>query len=163
MQIEAVTSNNEIVSIKVTDQIIRDVLAVIKANSTNEKRFDVDLARGKVAENAVARILNIHDDSIEIKKDSWVSRTGNVAVEFMSRNKPSGISTSTATWWAFMLGGSKYNNEVIVFVKRARLLRLVTGAPTKKMGDRDGSEQGVAEAFLLPVTKLVEKLEGESE
>lgn len=44
----------------------------------------------------------------EIKNDLMYNDTGNVAIEFQSRGKPSGISTSLADVWYYVLGDDIY-------------------------------------------------------
>lgn len=44
----------------------------------------------------------------EVKNDLMYNDTGNVAIEFQSRNKPSGISTSKADVWYYVLGDDIY-------------------------------------------------------
>ncbi len=44
------------------------------------------------------------DGKIEVKTDKRAEHTGNVAVEVAHRNKPSGITISTASGWAFVVG-----------------------------------------------------------
>jgi len=51
--------------------------------------FKYDLKIGQVGETMLNEIL--HDSTIEVKRDSWIGRTGNIAVEYQSRGKPSGI------------------------------------------------------------------------
>ena len=47
--------------------------------------------------------------SYECKADRWTHRTGNICIEFMCSNKPSGISTSKADYYAyFIVKGDKY-------------------------------------------------------
>jgi len=41
--------------------------------------------------------------TFEVKEDVRVGDTGNVVVETKSRGKPSGLATSTATFWVFRL------------------------------------------------------------
>jgi len=41
---------------------------------------------------------------IEVKQDLMYDRTGNIAVEFCSRGKLSGLSTTTADFWIYVLG-----------------------------------------------------------
>lgn len=41
----------------------------------------------------------------EVKNDLQFSKTGNVAIEYVSRGKPSGISTSKADIWFYVLDG----------------------------------------------------------
>jgi hypothetical protein len=53
----------------------------------------------------------IHEGKIlrtEVKNDLMYEATGNVAIEFQSRGKPSGISTSQADVWHYVLGDKIY-------------------------------------------------------
>lgn len=59
--------------------------------------FEYDLEVGKVAEKKLARILE--KEKIEVKTDLKAKKTGNIFIEFESREKPSGIATTKAKWW----------------------------------------------------------------
>jgi len=96
------------------------------------KGFDVDLAKGQLAEKMLEDILA---GKIEVKCDSKVSQTGNLAVEYMCSNKPSGISTSESPWWAFVLDGARYQQEVVILIKKERLLKKLAGARSVSGGD----------------------------
>ena len=111
------------------------------------KKFDLDLLDGQVAENVLANLLA---GTIEVKTDSAVSRTGNVAVEYLCSGRPSGIRTSEAEHWAFVLNGEKYQKEVIIIIRTKRLLTLLNGCRTVNGGD-----DGIARMHLLPVERLV--------
>ena len=52
--------------------------------------FEYDLKIGQEGEDLVDHIFK--DSKIEVKRDFWTGKTGNIAVEFESRNKPSGIA-----------------------------------------------------------------------
>ncbi len=65
----------------------------------NDWRYDLKL--GEKGENLLANILLLKGDTIEVKTDFQAQETGNVFVEYKSRDKLSGISTSIATFWAF--------------------------------------------------------------
>jgi hypothetical protein len=49
--------------------------------------------------------------SIEVKEDLQFEKTGNVAIELRSRNKPSGIASSLATYWVYVLGEEVWMTE----------------------------------------------------
>ena len=46
--------------------------------------------------------FDIEDKQItyEVKADNYINKTGNIAIEYECRKKPSGISLSTADYWA---------------------------------------------------------------
>jgi len=70
----------------------------LEPSKPNRKKFDMDLKYGKVREKLVADMLQ--DKKIEVKseRDVW-QRTGNIAIEYQSYGKPSGIQTTEADYW----------------------------------------------------------------
>jgi len=110
--------------------------------------FDVDLAKGQMAEEMLSDILA---GKIEVKCDARVSQTGNLAVEYMCSNRPSGISTSEAPWWAFVLDGAKYEQEVVILIKKDRLLGMLGGARSVSGGDGNR-----AQMYLLKKERLLQ-------
>ena len=64
----------------------------------DRKKFDLDLQYGKVREQLVADMLQ--DKKIEVKseRDIW-QKSGNIAIEYQSYGKPSGIQTNEADYW----------------------------------------------------------------
>ena len=75
-----------------------------------EPRFDLDLAVGQQGELFVANIaemLGSGSGEVEVKTDAPIARTGNVYIEYEclrpGRYEPSGIATTEAKIWAFVL------------------------------------------------------------
>ena len=64
----------------------------------NDKRFDIDLRYGQLAESNIADMLQNKKLEVKTERDLWV-KTGNIVIEFESRNKPSGIQTTEADYW----------------------------------------------------------------
>ena len=74
-----------------------------------EPRFDLDLAYGQQGELFVADIRDgLRDGTVEVKRDAQFSRTGNLYVEYeclrQGRYQPSGLTTTEAKVWVFVLG-----------------------------------------------------------
>jgi hypothetical protein len=111
------------------------------------KAFDLDLAQGQISEQRLKDILSA---KMEVKTDSMVGRTGNVAIEYFCRGQPSGIATTEADWWAIVFGG-EYEKNVIVIIARKRLLSLVGNCKSVNGGDNN-----VAKMYLLPKERLLE-------
>ena len=65
-------------------------------------KFDIDLQYGKVREGEIANMLQNEKIEVKTERDIW-KRTGNIAVEFECRGKPSGIAITEAKWWAHVL------------------------------------------------------------
>ena len=70
----------------------------IEPSTQDRKKFDLDLKYGQVREKYVADMLQ--DKKIEVKseRDVW-QRTGNIAIEYESYGKPSGINATEADYW----------------------------------------------------------------
>ena len=66
--------------------------------------FKHDLKVGQVKEKELGDIFN--DATIEVKYDLQALETGNVYIEYMSRGKLSGISTTEAKWYCVALGNT---------------------------------------------------------
>lgn len=109
-----------------------------------EYNFKKDLKKGIEAEIIVANIIRHHcrtatkiefnkDNkydifveiekeqytTIEVKRDYLCCSTGNIAIETWCRNKPSGIMTSTAVYWVFVL-----DNDIRI-IKKEKLKSII--------------------------------------
>ena len=70
----------------------------LEPSKDNRKKFDIDLEYGKVREKQVADMLQ--DKKIEVKSERGMwQRTGNIAIEFESYGKPSGIAATESDYW----------------------------------------------------------------
>ncbi len=63
--------------------------------------FKYDLLIGNQGENIISELLK--DSTIEVKMDFLAHRTNNIFIEYISRNKPSGISTTLAGFWFYII------------------------------------------------------------
>lgn len=109
--------------------------------------FRYDLKVGQVAEKKLASMLQ--SQKIEVKRDFRASRTGKVFVEFFSRGKPSGVSTTEADYWAFMT-----SDESVVILPTARLKELVKEAIQK--GDvKRGGDKNTSKGAIIRIERLV--------
>jgi hypothetical protein len=58
--------------------------------------------------------LELIENTYECKADRFGYKTGNIAIEYMSSNKPSGITTTQADYWAiFLVNKDKYELYII--------------------------------------------------
>ncbi|PIY10223.1 MAG: hypothetical protein COZ18_06480 [Flexibacter sp. CG_4_10_14_3_um_filter_32_15] len=116
--------------------------------------FDKDLIDGLDAENSVKSLLKkkykVSDDDIvssttkefdikikslnltfEVKNDLMAEKTGNIAIEFESRGKPSGVSTTKADYWVYKFSNMFYIIERTVLVNelvnKGNYSRIVNG------------------------------------
>jgi hypothetical protein len=113
--------------------------------------FKYDLRVGQIGEQLLDDILNFR--TIEVKRDSWIYKSGNIAIEYESRNKPSGIAKSQADYWAIIFSGD-YKDEIILIIKENRLKEICREyykkGNIKTMGDNNTSK-----AILIPITEIL--------
>ena len=108
--------------------------------------FKYDLEIGQIKEKELAEIFT--NATIEVKNDLAAHKTGNVFVEYESRNKPSGISKSQSDYYCFCFNDSYH---IIKTEKLKELCRKYLN--TKK--DVLGGEENTSKGILLPVKDLL--------
>ena len=105
-----------------------------------------DLKVGQVAEQALAAIFE--GKKVEVKRDRKARLTGNVFVEYESRGKPSGISTSEADYWCFVV------EETFILLTADRLKEIVD--PLKGSDkERRGGDNNTSVGVLIRITDLI--------
>jgi len=109
--------------------------------------FKYDLKVGQVGEKYLGNILN--SKKIEVKTDLQAQKTGNVFIEYYSRGKLAGISTTTSDFYAFIL-----SNEKIVLVKTSEL-KIICRKFIGTNRDIKGGDSNVAKGILLPIKELL--------
>lgn len=107
--------------------------------------FKYDLKVGQAKEMEVGLIFN--DKTIEVKNDLRALVTGNVYVEYMSRGKLSGISTSQADYYCFCFGVSYHFIETKELKIRCRKYLGTTR-------DKIGGDSNTSKGILLPIKEL---------
>ena len=110
--------------------------------------FRHDLEVGQLSEKFLADLLE--NRTIEVKRDFLASKTGNVFVEYESRGKPSGIATSTADYWAFVL-----DDERIIVIPRG-LLKVMAREAFEAGRLATGGDSNTSRGVLVKVRELVE-------
>ena len=116
----------------------------------DRKKFDLDLAYGKVREQRVADMLT--DKKVEVKseRDMWV-QTGNIAIEYESYGKPSGIAATEADYWFHNLCIGDETFATIVFDTKS-LKRIISNLDSKR--SVSGGDHNAARMYLLNLQKL---------
>ncbi|BCV01903.1 MAG: hypothetical protein CM15mV47_280 [uncultured marine virus] len=116
----------------------------------DRKKFDLDLAYGKVREQRVADMLT--DKKVEVKseRDMWV-RTGNIAIEYESYGKPSGIAATEADYWFHNLCIGDETFATLVFDVPS-LKRIIDNLDYKKTVS--GGDHNASRMYLLNIQKL---------
>lgn len=109
--------------------------------------FRYDLKVGQLEEKWLAELLQ--SKTLEVKRDFKASQTGRVFVEFFCRGKPSGIATTEADHWAFIL-----NDGIVIILPTERLKELVEEAQEKGK-TVSGGDSNVSQGALIKLERLV--------
>ena len=115
-----------------------------------DNRFDMALKKAEIREKELADILG--DKLIEIKTDSIWKKSGRLAVEFKSRGKPSGISTTQAEYYAFILDANGFT-EGIIFIPTEKLK--ILARRYLKTNTVFGGDDNTSEMVLVPIEEFV--------
>ena len=110
----------------------------------NDFKYDLRVGNGK--ENELAAILQ--GKTIEVKYDLKALDTGNIYVEYHSRGKASGLSTSEAEFYCFAFGDTFH---IIKTVKLKELCRKYINTNRDKRGGDNNTSKGI----LLPIKELL--------
>jgi hypothetical protein len=122
-------------------------LKVHRGTKGHDIQFAEDIFRGEAGENLVVQALL----KGEVKTDFGVGNTGNVFIEYMNYGKPSGIDTTDADFWVFVLEGEHYSGEVFVGIKTDRLKRIFD----KFTWSVNGGDNKASKGKIVPVRKLL--------
>ena len=107
--------------------------------------FKYDLKVGQVKEKELGTIFE--NAKIEVKYDLQALTTGNVFVEYESRNKPSGLSTSQSDYYCFVFGDTWHLIKTDLLKSRCRKY-----LNTKR--DIKGGDMNTSKGILLPINQL---------
>jgi hypothetical protein len=116
----------------------------------NRKKFDIDLEYGQVREKQIAEMLQ--DKKIEVKseRDMW-QRTGNIAIEYQSYGKPSGIDATESDYWFHNLCIGDDTFCTLVFNTES-LKKIIKNLDYKK--SVSGGDHKASRMYLLNLQKL---------
>ena len=122
----------------------------LEPSTENRKKFDIDLEYGKVREQLVADMLQ--DKKIEVKseRDIW-QKTGNIAIEYESYGKPSGINATESDYWFHNLCIGDDVFATVVF-KTKNLKRIINNLDYKR--SVVGGDHNASKMYLLNLKKL---------
>lgn len=111
--------------------------------------FTHDLEFGTTGEDWVNDIFS-SGKKVEVKTDRIAHKTGNVFIEYESRGKPSGISTTDANYWVYRIeeSNSAIILDVITLKNKLRLFHR-EGRYIMNGGDNDTSK-----GFLVPIIEF---------
>ena len=70
----------------------------VKPTKADRKKFDIDLEYGQIREDRVADIFTKAKIEVKSERGMWM-QTGNIAIEYESYGKPSGIKATESDYW----------------------------------------------------------------
>lgn len=122
----------------------------LEPQKEDRKKFDLDLEYGKVREKLVADMLQ--DKKIEVKSERgmWM-RTGNIAIEYESYGKPSGIAATESDYWFHNLCIGDEVFTTLVFDTK-NLKRIINNLDYKR--SVNGGDHNASKMYLLNLQKL---------
>jgi len=120
-----------------------------KAFNSN-KKFDIDLAYGKMHEKRVLDMLEGKKLEVKTERGKW-SKTGNIAIEFESYGKPSGIDSTEAEYWFHNLAIEDDVYCTLVF-KTETLKKIVNELDAHRVVR--GGDNFASKMFLVNLSKL---------
>jgi|TARA_R100001443_G_C3300955_1_gene165272 hypothetical protein len=116
----------------------------------DRKKFDIDLEYGKVREKKIADMLQNKKIEVKSERDMW-KRTGNIAIEFESYGKPSGINSTESDYWFHNLCIGSDTFCTLVFDTKS-LKRIINNLDYKKVVN--GGDHNASKMYLLNIQKL---------
>jgi hypothetical protein len=118
--------------------------------SKDRKKFDIDLAYGKVREDMIKEMLQ--DKKIEVKseRDVW-KRTGNIAIEYECYGKPSGINATEADYWFHNLCVGEDIYATLIF--KTENLKKILDSLERKVSV-NGGDHNASRMYLISLQKL---------
>ena len=117
--------------------------------------FDLDLKFGEFHEQLLFQSLSKTGNvTVEVKTDRLAAKTGNLAVEFRYRGRPSGIQTTKSDEYFFVIveqdGSIRYRlNIPTAKLKKIAYRRYLNGLTTT------GGQYNATEMILIPIIDLL--------
>ena len=122
----------------------------MKPTKKDRKKFDLDLEYGSIREEKIADMLTNKKIEVKSERGMWM-KTGNIAVEYESWNKPSGIRATESDYWFHNLCVG--DNEFCTLVFKTDVLKTIVDKldyfKTVSGGDNNASKM-----YLVNLMKL---------
>ncbi len=122
----------------------------LEPSAANRKKFDLDLSYGKVREQQVADMLQEKKIEVKSERGMWM-KTGNIAIEYESYGKPSGINATEADYWFHNLCVGEGTFATLVFDVPS-LRRIIDKLDYKR--SVSGGDNNASRMYLLNLQKL---------
>lgn len=104
--------------------------------------FRFDLQIGRIYEERLAELLN---KKIEVKRDFKCMDTGNIFIEYESRNNPSGIAITEADYYCYWL------SEFHFIMIETNRLKIICRKYINTQRDTIGGDNNTSKGVLIPL------------
>jgi len=125
----------------------------LEPKTEDRKKFDLDLQYGQVREKIVADMLQ--DKKIEVKSERgmWL-QTGNIAIEYESYGKPSGINATNSDYWFHNLCVGDDVFATLVF--ETKMLKKIINASINENQVRSvsGGDHNASKMYLINIQNI---------
>ena len=118
--------------------------------------FTHDLNFGEKAEDWINELFS-NGKHIEVKNDRLIHKTGNLFIEYESRNKPSGLAITSAEYWIYRLSEL---DSALIFPTKA-LKQVCRVYYKEKLYLKNGGDNNSSKGFLIPLTRLLNDIANE--
>ena len=122
----------------------------MKPKKEDRKKFDIDLEYGTIREDRVAEMLTKKTVEVKSERGMWM-KTGNIAIEYESWNKPSGINATESDYWFHNLCVG--DNEYCTLVFKTDVLRKIVDK-LDYFKTVSGGDHNVSKMYLVNLQKL---------
>jgi len=118
--------------------------------------FTHDLNFGEKAEDWINELFS-NGKHIEVKNDRLIHKTGNLFIEYESRDKPSGLAMTTAEYWIYRLSEL---DSALIFPTKA-LKQVCRVYYKENLFLKNGGDNNSSKGFLIPLTRLLNDIANE--
>lgn len=122
----------------------------LKPEKKDRKKFDIDLEYGEIQEDAIANMLQNKKIEVKSERGMWI-KTGNIAIEYQSYGKPSGIEATESDYWFHNLCVDEEVFCTLVF-EVDKLKKIINTMKSKK--SVTGGDHNASRMWLLPLKSL---------
>tara|TARA_R100001015_G_C4631436_1_gene193932 strand:- start:2341 stop:2742 length:402 start_codon:yes stop_codon:yes gene_type:complete len=130
----------------------------VKPTKADRKKFDLDLKYGQKYEDEFLNIVVNSKVEVKTERGMWMD-TGNIAIEYESYGKPSGIMATESDYW---LQNLCYKGCICLsfFIKVEHLKKLIeqNTFPSVSGGDHNASKMYLLKLNLLTSPDILRKL-----
>ena len=137
----------------------------MKPTKENRKKFDIDLEYGTIREDKVAEMLTNKKVEVKSERGMWM-KTGNIAIEYQSYGKPSGIKATESDYWFHNLciGDDIFCTLIFDVPKLKQLIEKLDFKKSVSGGDHNASRMwlvNIRKLFTSDVFKTFEGLDND--